>query len=502
MQNTAALLSLNAKRLKLIAISLLFLVFGFLFLVFSPALAAPEDCNPPENPTSEEVLDQVNRCAIEKNIFDDKVFNLNQLSGTGDSLYTLLLGESQLHPEITQVTKRQGALASAGRLVAMLYNNPPASGISYTAQQIQKLNPVQPAYAQGVGFSALEPVQGIWENFRNASYIGFVIVFVIVGFMIMFRAHISPQAVASVQDSLPRIVIALILVTFSYAIAGFMIDIMFLAINFMATIIPVDAAGANKVFTHSVVGVMADIWKDVVTKGAGAFGELLQSVLSDIPDWINGILKFFGTLIAGLVIAIAAFYVTFRIFFMLLVSYVTVVVLTIFAPFFFLVQALPGQNGGREWFKQMAANLSVFATIAIMFLIAAYMGGITQLGGAENSAVVGDSSLKFPLFVGNLDIGAIGKLIGFGFIFFSPEAAKMVKDWITTGKAQAPGGAGALAGGLAGIGAGAGMAGKFAQQHNPVSDYMRTRQARTQAVNEAKGRRYIEDKKPDLLPRR
>lgn len=494
-------LIVNGKWLIVSALAILFTIFYLLFTSF--AFAAPEDCNPPEEQTGEAVIDQVNRCAIEKNIFDDKVFNFNQLSGTGDSLYTLLIGESKLHPEITQVTQRRGALASAGNMVATLYRNPPASGVSYMAQQVQKLNPVQPAYAQGVGFGALEPVQKIWENFRNASYIGFVIVFVIVGFMIMFRAHISPQAVASVQDALPRIVIALILVTFSYAIAGFMIDIMFLLINFMATIIPLDSSGANRVFTQSVVGVMNDIWKDVVTRGAGAFGDLLADVLKDdIPDWIDGIVDFLGTIAAGLVIAIAALYVTFRIFLMLLISYVTVVVLTIFAPFFFLIQALPGQNGGREWFKQMAANLSVFATIAIMFLIAAYMGGIEELGGAENSQIVGDSSLKFPLFVGNLDIGAIGKLIGFGFIFFSPEAAKMVKDWITTGKAQAPGGSGALAGGLAGISAGAGLAGKFGREHNPVSDYMRTRQARTQAVNEAKGRRYIEDKKPDLLPRR
>lgn len=475
MQITAALLRSKTLLLAL----LLSLVACFLLLFASSALAAPEDCDPPVNATSEEVVDQINRCAIEKNIFDDKVFNLNQLGGTADSLYTLLLGESQLHPEITQVTKRQGALASAATLVATLYNNPPASGISYTAQVIQKINPVQPAYAQGVGFGALEPVQQIWENFRNASYIGFVIVFVIVGFMIMFRAHISPQAVASVQDSLPRIVIALILVTFSYAIAGFMIDIMFLAINFMATIIPVESGAANKVFTHSVVGVMAEIWEDVVTKGAGAFGELLKDVLTDVPGWISDILGFFGTLLAGLVIAIAAFYVTFRIFFMLLVSYVTVVVLTIFAPFFFLVQALPGQNGGREWFKQMAANLSVFASIAIMFLIAAYMGGISQLGGAENP-IVGDSSLKFPLFVGNLDIGAIGKLIGFGFIFFSPEAAKMVKDWITTGKAQAPGGPGAALAGGAGAVAGAGKWG-YGGAFSPLANWRKKRQVQEEA---------------------
>src|SRR3989338_4413336 len=222
-------LIVNGKWLIVIFILLLFTIHYSLFTKEAHA----KTCQVPDNATSQETINAFNKCAIEKNIFDDKIFNFNQISGTTDSLYTLLVGSSLLHPETDAITANSGAIAAEGKLVAILFASPPVSGVSYFAHKIQEFNPVQPTYAQtgGIGFAALSPVQDIWTVFRNASYVGFVIVFVIMGFMIMFRAHISPQAVATVQDSIPRIIIALVLVTFSYAIAGLLIDVMFLVLN-------------------------------------------------------------------------------------------------------------------------------------------------------------------------------------------------------------------------------------------------------------------------------
>src|SRR3989344_2210894 len=215
MKIAASLFSLNAKRLTTNAF-LAFFFFSFLSLVTSYFIlhtsyfgnAHAQSCNAPAA-NSRDAINLLNKCAIEKDIFDDKIFNLNQISGTTDSLYNLLTGYSQMHPETNTVTQNWGALAGMSRMVAGLYSAPPISGVQYFAGEIQKFNPTQPAYAQTdtVGFQALTPVQGLWTVFRNASYVGFVIVFVIIGFMIMLRAHISPQAVATIQDSIPRLVV-------------------------------------------------------------------------------------------------------------------------------------------------------------------------------------------------------------------------------------------------------------------------------------------------------
>ena len=440
-------LIVNGKWLIVIFILLLFTIHYSLFTKEVHAAT----CQIPANATSQETINAFNKCAIEKNIFDDKIFNFNQIAGTIDSLNTHLLGESWLHPETNTITQGKGALNATAGLVAGLYSTPPASGVGYFAQKIQDFNPVKPAYAQeGVGFSALSPVQPLWTIFRNASYVGFVIVFVIMGFMIMFRAHISPQAVATVQDSIPRIVVALILVTFSYALAGLMIDLMFLIINIAINLfaqsgfILADEA-SRVIFDKSIIGVIVDAWPDIFGMTANALKDLIDDVITFGGD-IVGIIKWSISGIAALIVGIALLFIMFRIFLMLLMAYVMIIILTMFAPFFFLIQALPGNNGAKEWFKQMAANVAVFPAVAFMIIFAGIIGGIGAFGGTgagELSKQMAGESLKFPLLSGGFDSNAIGKLIAIGFLFMAPEAANMVKKFVG-GQGGGGGGGGSI----------------------------------------------------------
>src|SRR5581483_6429401 len=78
---------------------------------------------------------------------------------------------------------------------------------------------------------SLSPLFPIWTYVRNLAYLCFVILFIFIGFMIMFRIKIKAQTVATIQNTIPRIIIAIILITFSYAIAGFLIDLMYVVIG-------------------------------------------------------------------------------------------------------------------------------------------------------------------------------------------------------------------------------------------------------------------------------
>ena len=62
------------------------------------------------------------------------------------------------------------------------------------------------------------------KAFRNFAYVLITLLFIIMGLMIMFRVKIDPRTVVSFQSALPKIIMALILVTFSYAIVGLLID--------------------------------------------------------------------------------------------------------------------------------------------------------------------------------------------------------------------------------------------------------------------------------------
>lgn len=459
-KKTAALL-LSTVNCQLLTVLVIFSLFT---LTLAGNVHAADACTPstPGEHPAKEAIDELNKCAIQKDIFDDKVFNINQIAGTTDSIYNLLTGKSQLHPETNQLTAGTGALAASGKLVALLYAKPPVSGVQYFASEIQKFNPVQPAYAQtGKGYEILTPVQGLWTAFRNIAYVGFVIIFVIMGFMIMFRAHISPQAVATVQDSIPRIVIALILVTFSYAIAGLMIDVMFLILNVVIkALVDLNLLAADKqnlVFEHSVFGVIWGSWKDTFATVAQALSDLIKDLI-DLPFGLNNVIGFLGGSLGAIVVGIALLFIMFRVFFMLLMAYAMIIILTMAAPFFFLIQALPGNNGAKEWFKQMAANVSVFPVTALMFIFAGILGGIGALGGSAASQLGGGEIGPFPLLAGDIHADALGRLIGIGFLLMTPSAADMVKKFIGAQGLGGPGGVGA--GAAAALGAAGGYLGR------------------------------------------
>ncbi len=426
-------------------------------------VAGASNCPIVKNPW----LDTVNNDAIQNGYYDSNIFTYNQGGDTFDFLYFSFFGCSSKNQHLNKISSinGKGALALSGRMVASLYAAPPASGVTYFAQKIHDLDPVQPAFAGaggnnpgGIGYQALGPVQKIWVAFRNISYIGFILVFVIMGFMIMFRAHISPQAVATVQDSIPRIVVALILVTFSYAIAGFMIDLMFLFLNIMISALVATGllTTGDFIFQHNVFGLLwGDTWKQVVFTVAKAIDGVIEGSLK-LPGGILGDLAektigWTGGTIAGLVVGATILYIMFRVFLMLLMAYVMIIILTIFAPFFFLIQALPGNNGAKEWFKQMASNVAVFPVTALMFMLAGIIGGISALGGQGQGIITPEQVGQFPLLTGGM--GEIPKLIGIGFLLITPSAAEMVKN--AMGAKGGPGGlnAGAAIGGALGAGA-------------------------------------------------
>lgn len=444
---------MKTALLKIFAISTIFclvLVTCYLLLVTPAHAATTTNCASTQqsgNFSYTKVIDDVNKCAIQTNKFDDKIFNWNQITGTACSLSSLIGGSSPCTPEIDQITAGSSALAGMTNAVALVYAVPPASGVTYMAQKFQQLNPVKDAYAQqpGIGFTALEPVERVWTAFRNISYVGFTIVFVVTGFMIMFRKKISSQAVATIQDSLPRLVIALILVTFSYAIAGLMIDVMYIVINLTISVLAqsglIDAKKAQFVFTDNLFRILTSGWDEFATKTSsvvsGTLSELFDNVIGNSGSCgithpqgcIGAGIAWLIGLVATLIFGIAMLFVMIKLFFTLLITYVTIMLLTVFAPFIFLLQALPGQNGAKGWFKQMAANIAVFPTVVAMILLAGVIAGVDSYGAADAQFKEGQQPFNPPL-LGGFASQDMGSLVGLGIMLMLPSAAKMIKETI------------------------------------------------------------------------
>lgn len=68
-------------------------------------------------------------------------------------------------------------------------------------------------------------LDSIWGFFRNIAYVFFIIIMIITGFMIMFRKELPGQVVVGISNTLPQIILGIILVTFSFAIVGLVMDV-------------------------------------------------------------------------------------------------------------------------------------------------------------------------------------------------------------------------------------------------------------------------------------
>lgn len=123
-------------------------------------------------------------------------------------------------------------------LIAMPFMHPPSSGVYWVYSGFQNAGFVPKSYAaEGIGVGALKPFINLWKIFRDASYILLVVILISIGFMVMFRMKLNPQTVISVESALPKIVIALLLITFSFPIAGFLIDLMYVFIALIISLL-------------------------------------------------------------------------------------------------------------------------------------------------------------------------------------------------------------------------------------------------------------------------
>ncbi len=342
-----------------------------------------------------------------------------------------------------------GVLGSMENIIMAMEEKPGAvSSTEYIADMGHSLGIVpKEALAQGTGFVSMAPVLEIWKKMRDLVYILYVLVFFVVGFMILLRRKIDPRTVITVEAALPKLVISLILITFSYAIIGFMVDLANLATRVIGSFFvgpgqillgqassPQEAM--TKIFTTNIFALVRPIGD--IGKIADAIGDLFKQ---NDPSLTGSIAQVLGSSAVYAIFLFATLFITFKIFFSLLGPYVGIVLSVIFAPFQILMTAIPGNEASLgNWLKGIAAKVAVFPVVFFLLLLAAAFGSYPRTGLAcgflgcfewnastsfQNS-VQNNMNLVMPPF-GNWG-QAIGPLISFGILFTIPAAAQLVQN--------------------------------------------------------------------------
>jgi len=282
-----------------------------------------------------------------------------------------------------------GLLGSLSGLTAKLATVRPASSLDYLAYvstNLKNHHVISQAFAAGpgYGFTALSPILPLWRAFRNISYLLFALGFVLYGVMIMFRIKIDAKTAASIQLAIPKLIVTLLLITFSYAIVGFLIDI---STVISAMIIGVLKAGGILTDINNIVPMIASGQSLLGAVGSALVNGFLAVIVSPFIFFnllIGGLLgmsvafvaAIAGTitglgLIIGIIILIAVVISYAKLIFKLFQAFFSIIISLIFSPIILLGNLMPGSTTISTWIMTIVGNLAVFP-VAIFFLTLSY----------------------------------------------------------------------------------------------------------------------------------
>jgi len=345
-------------------------------------------------------------------------------------------------------------------VLSMVFEDRPLSGIAYVRQ---KINPVKEVYAQqGFGFQSLGFIQGLWRGARDVSFFLLILATIVMAFMVMFRVKLSPQTSISVQSAIPKVVFAIILITFSYAIAGFLVDLVYVVIGIFSSLF--DAALPDIPLVNEAGIYYRMMTEGIPFFGGGVFGLMIiyiplffVSFLVSITAQAGAfavipailVITYFLTILITILVIFTLILVSVKIVWMLVKTMVAVILLVITGPFYILGgTVLPGFGFG-SWIKQLIANLMVYPVTGAMFMLAyIFLGwGMRQtflnIVGLDNLAVffqrVGiDTDLSGlawqpPLlnFDGNGAQGMLFCFLSLSVLFLIPKLTDIIKGLIS-----------------------------------------------------------------------
>lgn len=424
----------------------------FFILIFVLLLSPKSNLVKAETPTS--WLDaplgiEFDKCRTDNTVgntcYIDRTVKANL--GSVTTLIVPVMGISTNDQARFQVLYKNSAIGQIGSYITEIYANPPADFALWAVDTGQTLGFIpKQAMAQGIGFSGLAPLLPIWKVVRNVSYLLLAVFIVVIGFMVMLRKKIDPKTVVTVQNALPRIVLSLILITFSYAIVGLMVDLIYLLILFFAALMSqtgiFTASQIGSFQTSFTTGGFLTLISNVFSVGVDSYGKLASGVIvsavggaglgAAVAAIAAGVIPALGAATAGLPVAIiggaiGAILIIFllalvlliaaaRIFIMLLMAYVTIILSLISAPVQLLMVAFPGSNAFGNWFKTLLANILVFPLTAAMLMLAAAFTHLETKGLWQGPLLVTGSG------------GAVPGLLGLGVLLMIPSLANILKE--------------------------------------------------------------------------
>lgn len=199
----------------------------------------------------------------------------------------------------------------------------------------------------------------IWRTLRNTAFAFFILIIVAVGLMVMMQYQTDPRTTVEAVGFIPKIATSLLLITFSWVVAGLILD--------LARVLQI-------LVLNIFSGALGGSSPDLTTAFGIAIGEivLLTSTVGVLLSPATAGLSVFIPLVTTLVILVILAVAFFMLLFELSKRYMYLIALAMLGPLAFLWGTLPGQQDTiATWFKTMLVSALTFPAVALLLRLAA-----------------------------------------------------------------------------------------------------------------------------------
>ncbi len=269
----------------------------------------------------------------------------------------------------------------------------------------------------------------IWKIMRNLAFGALSLIMLVIGVMMINRSRINPQTVVTIQYALPKIIIAVVLIAFSYPIGATLTNFFYYGAGALNNL----AANATAPQAAKDLGSMWDSAHKQINVGS-VFMYIITAILA---SFVIGVVA----LIVGVLVCLVCIVQLILIVIKFFNYYIKMVFEVVLSPFSFVISAVPGNDDRvMNWFKKMLAygvSLMVLeaGTFFVIFLgvdlaihtvanfTATTTGAFTAIGGLNvaGGPIIGivelavvfiaglGTVLKMPAMIEEALIGAPGK---------------------------------------------------------------------------------------------
>lgn len=353
------------------------------------------------------------------------IYSIGLLGSLAQAGSDTLWGSINGNTEEELVSREGGLINYAGSIWSYTYQAP-ISGVRYVAEVKEKLG--MPKAQAATGYEYLKPIIPIWSVFRNIA-LSFIAVVIAVMALIILLGGKFGQITISLSTLFPSVIIAIVMILFSYPLVGFMIDIGQIMIAFSYSLIqptnplikdpsgfalrpngaswgcdnnnikfppvrtdPLDPSGSLGFFPKpedpkdattctsvNLFAILADL------NNTGTIKESVKAIIDSVLGSIglaskdlnrDNLLEKAVVGIVELIFGLAVLTAMFKTFFALLSSYVSIILKTILAPIQLLSIAIKSDiTAITNWFMGIMSDVIVFPAVFIAIIIAAVIIG-------------------------------------------------------------------------------------------------------------------------------